>query len=166
MADTARLDRLTELIAERGAKLVVIGDGAQLPSIGAGGMFERLAELAPSAELSNVRRTLDPAEQRAWAELRAGRAERAMAHYLAAGRLHFSDSRDEAVEHAVERAGRSSPSAIRSSEVALISDASNKEIDRLNARAQHYRAERGELGEVEVQFPASTTACARATASR
>jgi ATP-dependent exoDNAse (exonuclease V) alpha subunit len=38
-------------------------------------------------------------------------------------------------------------------EVALISDASNKEIHRLNARAQHYRAERGELGELEVQVP-------------
>ncbi|MHB8233285.1 MAG: hypothetical protein ACYDHT_01385, partial [Solirubrobacteraceae bacterium] len=38
-------------------------------------------------------------------------------------------------------------------EVALISDASNKEIARLNARAQHYRAERGELGELEVEVP-------------
>ena len=38
-------------------------------------------------------------------------------------------------------------------EVALISDASNKEIHRLNARAQHYRAERGELGELEVEVP-------------
>jgi ATP-dependent exoDNAse (exonuclease V) alpha subunit len=37
--------------------------------------------------------------------------------------------------------------------VALISDASNKEIHRLNARAQHYRSERGELGEFEVAVP-------------
>jgi hypothetical protein len=58
--------------------------------------------VAPSAEISNVRRTLDPAEQRAWADLRAGRSDRAMAHYLAEGRLHFADSRDEAVEQAVQ----------------------------------------------------------------
>ena len=38
-------------------------------------------------------------------------------------------------------------------QVALISDASNQEIHRLNARAQHYRAERGELGELEVAVP-------------
>jgi hypothetical protein len=152
MADTARLDRLTELIADRGAKLVVIGDAAQLPSIGAGGMFERLAELVPSAELSNVRRTLDLAEQRAWAELRAGRSERAMAHYLAAGRLHFSDERDQAVEHAVsEWAKLTERHPVE--EAALISDASNKEIDRMNARAQHHRAARGDLGDVEVQIP-------------
>jgi len=38
-------------------------------------------------------------------------------------------------------------------EVALISDASNQEINRMNARAQHYRAERGELGHAETQIP-------------
>jgi hypothetical protein len=43
MADTDRFDRLTEAVAARGAKLVAIGDAAQLPSIGAGGMFDRLA---------------------------------------------------------------------------------------------------------------------------
>ena len=57
-------------------------------------MSDRLAEIAPSAELSNVRRTLDPAEQGAWAALRAGRSDRAMAHYLRRGQLHLSDDRD------------------------------------------------------------------------
>ena len=152
MADTARLDRLSELAERSGAKLVLIGDGAQLPSIGAGGMFDRLREIAPSAELSNVRRTLDPAEQRAWADLRAGRTDRAMAHYRAAGRLHFSGDRDEAVEHAVSQWARLT-SELSIEQVALISDASNKEIDRMNARAQHHRGERGELGEMEVQIP-------------
>jgi conjugative relaxase-like TrwC/TraI family protein len=152
MADTDRLDRLTELVADTGSKLVAIGDAAQLPSIGAGGMFDRLAQIAPSAELSNVRRTLDPAEQRAWADLRAGRSDRAMAHYYAEGRLHMEDTRDEAVEQAVQNwAALTETHSIN--EVALISDASNKEIHRLNARAQHHRAERGELGELEVQVP-------------
>jgi ATP-dependent exoDNAse (exonuclease V) alpha subunit len=152
MADTSRLDRLAGLVERTGAKLVAIGDGAQLPSIGAGGMFDRLAEIAPSAQLSNVRRTLDPAEQRAWADLRAGRSDRAMAHYLRRGRLHMSDTRDEAVERAV-RGWAKLTETIPISEVALISDASNVEINRLNARVQHYRAERGELGDFEVQVP-------------
>ncbi len=152
MADTDRLDRLTEVVADTGSKLVAIGDGAQLPSIGAGGMFDRLAQLAPSAQLSNVRRTLDPAEQRAWADLRAGRTDRAMAHYLSQGRLHMVDTRDDALERAVRNwATLTETHPIE--QVALISDASNKEIHRLNARAQHYRSERGELGELEVQVP-------------
>jgi len=152
MGDTDRYDRLTEAVAERGAKLVAIGDAAQLPSIGAGGIFDRLTRITPSAELSNVRRTLDPAEQRAWADLRAGRSDRAMAHYYAQGRLHMADTRDEAVEQAVQNwAALTERHPI--SEVALISDASNKEIHRLNARAQHYRTQRGELGDLEVQVP-------------
>ena len=152
MADTSRLDRLTATIERTGAKLVAIGDGAQLPSIGAGGMFDRLAQIAPSAELSNVRRTLDPAEQRAWADLRAGRSDRAMAHYLRRGQLHLSDDRDEAVERAVSDWARLTEK-LPIEQVALISDASNVEIDRLNSRAQHYRAERGELGDLEVEVP-------------
>ncbi len=152
MADTSRLERLTEMVERTGSKLVAIGDGAQLPSIGAGGMFDRLALLAPSAALSNIRRTLDPHEQRAWADLRAGRSDRAMAHYHARGQLHMAGTRDEAVEHAVESWAKLTEKH-PISEVALISDASNKEIARLNARAQHYRAQRGELGELEVQVP-------------
>jgi conjugative relaxase-like TrwC/TraI family protein len=152
MADTSRLDRLTEVVERTGAKLVAIGDGAQLPSIGAGGMFDRLTEIAPSAALSNVRRTLDPAEQRAWADLRAGRSDRAMAHYLRRGRLHMTDTRDQAVEHAVQD-WATLTETIPISEVALISDASNLEINRLNARAQHYRAGRGELGDIEAKVP-------------
>ena len=152
MADTDRLDRLTEAVEHTGSKLVTIGDAAQLPSIGAGGMFERLANIAPSAELSNIRRTLDPDEQRAWADLRAGRSDRAMAHYHARGQLHMSDTRDDAVEQAAQ-SWATLTETHDPSEVALISDASNQEINRLNARAQHFRAQRGELGELEVPVP-------------
>jgi len=152
MADTSRLDRLTELAQRTGAKLILIGDGQQLTSIGAGGMFDRLATTVPAAELSNVRRTLDPGEQAAWADLRAGRSDRAMAHYLARGRLHMADTRDQAIERAVQNwAALTKTHPI--SEVALLSDASNQEIARLNARAQHYRAERGELGTREAPIP-------------
>jgi len=152
MADTARLERLTDVVTRTGAKLVAIGDGAQLPSIGAGGMFDRLSMLAPCAELASVHRTKDLREQCAWGDLRAGRSDRALAHYLAKGRLHIGESRDEAVELAVRDWARLTEShSIR--DVALISDASNKEIARLNARAQHYRAERGELGDLEVDVP-------------
>jgi conjugative relaxase-like TrwC/TraI family protein len=152
MADTDRLSRLTEVVEHTGSKLVAIGDAAQLPSIGAGGMFARLSDIAPSAELSNIRRTLDRDEQRAWADLRAGRSDRAMAHYHARGQLHMTDTRDEAVEQAAQNWATLTETH-DPCEVALISDASNQEIGRLNARAQHFRAERGELGDLELPVP-------------
>jgi conjugative relaxase-like TrwC/TraI family protein len=152
MADTRRLDALSEVVAQSGGKLVVIGDARQLPAIGAGGLFGELSEVAPTARLSEVRRTDDPDERRAWADLRGGRAEQAMAHYQARGQLHFADTREQALEGAVKQwAGLTERDGVR--DVALMSDASTKEIDRMNARAQYLRAERGELGETEVQLP-------------
>jgi len=152
MADTKRLAALTELLERTQAKLVLIGDEQQLPSIGAGGMFGRLARSLPCAQLDRVLRTADPAEQRAWADLRAGRTDRALAHYAANGRLHMAETRSDAVEAAVRRwVGLTETYAI--GEVALLSDASNKEIARMNARVQHYRVERGELGDTEIALP-------------
>ena len=152
MVDHKRLDALTELVERSRAKLIAVGDGKQLPSIGPGGMFDRLTDHAPTAELADIHRTKDPAERRAWQALRAGEPELAMAHYASRGQLHLSDTRDQAAEHAVQTwAALTEGRDIH--EVALIADASNQEIDRLNARAQHLRAERGELGRHEIPLP-------------
>jgi len=64
----------------------------------------------------------------------------------------MADTRDQAVEQAVQSWAQLTETH-DPSEVALISDASNQEIHRLNARAQHYRAQRGELGELEAEVP-------------
>ncbi len=149
MVDHKRLDALTDLVERSGAKLIAVGDGKQLPSIGPGGMFDRLAGYAPTVELDTIHRTTDPQEQRAWQALRAGEPERAMAHYKAQGRLHLTDTRDQAAESAVQ-AWAKLTSEVGIDKVALIADSSNKEIDRLNARAQHIRAQRGELGPDEL----------------
>jgi len=152
MADHQRLDALTELVERSGAKLIAIGDGKQLPSIGPGGMFDRLSQHATTAELTDIYRTKDPDEQRAWQALRAGEPERAMAHYVLRNQLHFQDTRDMAGEDAVQRWHElTQQHGVR--EVALIADASNQEIDRLNARAQHLRSEHGELGHHTLQHP-------------
>jgi conjugative relaxase-like TrwC/TraI family protein len=152
MVDHKRMDALTEVVEGSGAKLIAVGDGKQLPSIGPGGMFDRLAHCAPTAELADIHRTSDPEERKAWAALRAGEPERAMAHYQSRGQLNMTDTRDQAGEAAVQRWGSLTETHdIR--QVALIADASNVEIDRLNARAQHLRAERGELGPHEVPLP-------------
>ncbi len=150
MGDTRRLHALTDVMVESGGKLVLIGDARQLPSIGAGGMFEELP--APTVELTEVRRTNDPQERAAWADLRAGHAEEAMAHYQARGRLHFADTREQTIERAVKQWGELTEHEGIGS-VALISDASNTEVDRMNARAQHLRSERRELGQEEVELP-------------
>jgi conjugative relaxase-like TrwC/TraI family protein len=152
MVDHKRMDALTELVERSGAKLIAVGDGKQLPSIGPGGMFDRIADRAPTAELQDIHRTSDPEERRAWAALRAGEPERAMAHYKSRQQLFFTNTREQAGEAAVQRWAEL-PESRPIRDVALIADASNVEIDRLNARAQHLRAQRGELGPHEVALP-------------
>lgn len=143
---------LTGLIERSGAKLIAVGDGKQLPSIGPGGMFDRLTTHAPTAELADVHRTHDPAEQKAWRALRDGEPEKAMAHYASRGQLYLRDTRDQAGETAVQRWHTlTQQHGLR--QVALIADASNQEIDRLNARAQHLRAQNDELGHHEIPLP-------------
>jgi conjugative relaxase-like TrwC/TraI family protein len=152
VGDTERLARLVRPIEERGGSIVAIGDGRQLPSVGAGGMFERLADAVPSSELTEVQRTTDPAEQMAWQALRDGDPAAAMAHYRARGKLSFADTRADAVDRAARRYAHLARELGRD-RVALMSDASNAEVDALNLRVQALRERDGELGGESVEQP-------------
>jgi len=154
MGDTERLARLVRLVDERGACLLAVGDGRQLPSVGAGGMFERLAGTAPTAELGEVKRTADPAERRSWRALREGDPALAMAHYRERGALRFEDSRGQALERAARRYDQLAR-VHGLDRVALMTDATNLEVDALNLRVQALRAQRGELGSPEVEQSSS-----------
>ncbi len=152
MADTDRLQRLTAAVEQAGGKLVLVGDARQLASIGPGGLFARTKGLAPTAELCEVRRTQDEAEQRAWRQLRAGQPDLAMAHYRSRGQLHIADTRDEALEAAVRRYDHlAHEHGVEN--VALMTDGPNLEVDRMNARAQRLRAQQGQLGPDQVELP-------------
>jgi conjugative relaxase-like TrwC/TraI family protein len=152
MGDTTRLHPLVVTVDRHGASLVAIGDPRQLPSIGAGGMFEHIAERVPTAQLTEVRRTADVATREAWRQLREGDPARAMAHYRAAGRLHFGETRMEAIEAAARRYDELARE-LGHDRVALMTDASNVEIDTLNLRIQALRRERGELSPEAVEHP-------------
>jgi len=152
MGDTNRLHPLVTAVDRHGASLVAIGDPRQLPSIGAGGMFEHIAERVPTAHLTEVRRTSDAATREAWRELREGDPARAMAHYRAADRLHFGETRVEAIEAAARRYDELARK-LGHEHVALMTDASNVEIDTLNLRIQALRRERVELSPESVEHP-------------
>ncbi|HEY5045208.1 MAG TPA: MobF family relaxase [Solirubrobacteraceae bacterium] len=145
MADSDRLSRLTQATAERESKLVLAGDAAQLSPIGAGGLFKELEGKAPTAELTEVHRANHEWERNAWEQIRNGEPGPALAQYKAHDRLHIHDTRAQAAEAMVEnwdQTRRSSPDG----QAVMITDASNKERDQINAMAQERRAQAGELG--------------------
>jgi conjugative relaxase-like TrwC/TraI family protein len=152
MGDTDRLHRLTELVSERGGALVAIGDGRQLSAIGAGGMFDRIAAELPSAELRTVHRATDPAERAAWDSLRSGDARATLRFYEERGAVQLADTREQAIESAAHAYDRLATEHGHG-HVALMSDASNVEIDHLNLRVQALRRQRDELGREQVEHP-------------
>jgi conjugative relaxase-like TrwC/TraI family protein len=152
MADTERLARLTEVTAESRSKLVLAGDAAQLSPIGAGGLFGQLEDRVPSAELTEVHRANHDWEREAWEQVRNGEPGPALAQYEAHDRLHVHDTRAEAAEAMVadwDEARRSLPAG----KAVMITDASNKERDQINAMAQERRVQAGELGSHRVELP-------------
>lgn len=152
MADTARLAKLSELTARSQSKLVLVGDQAQLSPIGAGGMFAELQERVPTAELTEVRRANHEWEREAWKQVRAGEAPRALVSYQSHGRLHIYDTREQAAQRMVgdwDRARREHPDG----RTVMLTDASNVELERINALAQERRAQAGELGAQTVDLP-------------
>lgn len=152
MADTKRLAALMEVTARAESKLVLVGDHAQLSAIGAGGMFAELQGKAPTAEVSEVHRARHAWEREAWQQVRAGEAHRALASYQAHARLHISDTREQAAGRMVEawdRARQERPDE----RLVMLTDASNAELDQINALAQERRAQSGDLGARTVELP-------------
>jgi len=152
MADTRRLAGLTRATSESGSKLVLVGDQDQLSPIGAGGLFDSVRSRVPSAELTEVHRARDQWERDAWAQVRAGDAAPALAAYRARDRLHISGTREEAGGRMVDDWDRARRD-IGERGCVMIGDASNAELDRLNALAQDRRLQAGELGAARAELP-------------
>jgi ATP-dependent exoDNAse (exonuclease V) alpha subunit len=115
-------------------------------------MFDRIAADLPSAELRTVHRANDPAERDAWEALRNGDAREALRFYEQRGAVQLADTREQAIEGAAQAYDRLATEHGHTN-VALMSDASNVEIDHLNLRVQALRRQRDELGRDQVEHP-------------
>ena len=91
MAETRLLAPLLRLVHEAEAKAILVGDPAQLPSIGAGGLFAALCERLGAIELRENRRQRELEEREALARLRVGQSEPYLTFAAEQGRLHVAD---------------------------------------------------------------------------
>lgn len=139
MADSDRLSKLVKATAERESKLVLAGDSAQLSSIGAGGLFKEIEAKVPTAELTEVHRANHEWERGAWEQIRNGEPGPALAQYQAHDRLHIHDTREQATEAMIEDWDQTRK-GVPAGQAVMITDASNKERDQMNAMAQERRA--------------------------
>lgn len=96
MLDTTRIDALTQLAADTGSKLVLVGDDRQLASIERGGMFAEMRQRVGCAKLTTVRRQSQDWARQASHDFAEGRFREGLEAYHAQGLIHWEDNHDAA----------------------------------------------------------------------
>lgn len=144
MVGTRTLCRLLDLAADDGAKLVAVGDPAQLPEMQAGGLFAALGHELGATELTSNLRQEQPWEQAALERMRAGDVAGALAAYAGEGRIHTADGVDELRRLIVgdwwlARCAAADPGAV------LMLTVRRSDAAALNAAARRHMTESGEL---------------------
>lgn len=139
MADTRTLDRITTLAVDAGAKVLLVGDPAQIDAVDAGGAFNLLvSRRADVPTLTEVHRFIHDWEKRASLALRDGDPA-VIGTYGSHGRLRDGTSEDMAdAAHAAWHAD------VRAGKAALLIAEATEQVHALNERVRAARIRNGE----------------------
>lgn len=96
MVSARQLARIIDLTKQSGAKLILVGDPAQLQSIEAGAAFRTLLERNESVSLTEVRRQNAQWQRKATKHLSEGNIAQGLLAYNVNGRIHRSETRGDA----------------------------------------------------------------------
>jgi conjugative relaxase-like TrwC/TraI family protein len=147
MVDSRNLARLIDHAREAEAKLVLIGDPAQLGEIEAGGLFAAIASRTDPVVLDEVIRHRHEAEREGAKLIREGEGREALAVFEGAERVTVSADpaarREAMVGDWLESFERGSD--------ALMIVKTNREVAALNARAREELKAAGRLGTEEIE---------------
>lgn len=153
LAGTLTLDRLTALAAEAGAKVLLVGDWAQLQSVDAGGAFSLLASARPDTpELTEVHRFTHEWEKTASLDLRHGRAE-VVGTYIANDRVHEGTTDDM-----MDAAYLAWIADVQDGRTSMLVAEASEMVIRLNRRARADRIVANPGGDIEVNLADGTQA--------
>lgn len=142
MVGTRTLDRLHRVTSAAGAKLVLVGDPAQLPEIEAGGAFRTVTRRLNPIQLVENRRQTEQWERVALDDLRSGHTATAVGAYRRQDRIVVAEDLDDIRDRVVVDWFRSH----RAGERALMIAAHRSEVDDLNHRARLHLDHAGLLG--------------------
>lgn len=141
MLATVDLHALARMVWERRAKLVLVGDPAQLGAIDqAGGILPALAHRLGAPSLDTVHRFSNGWERLASLQLREGDAG-AIEHYLTNDRVHTARSDTEAVDDLFRHYTRLTGEGRQ----VLLLARGNNDVDELNLRARQHAVETGRI---------------------
>jgi conjugative relaxase-like TrwC/TraI family protein len=155
MAETRVLAPLLELVDRAQGKALLVGDPAQLPAVGAGGLYPALCERLGALELLDNHRQRQPIERHALDQMRHGDPEPYLAHAARRGRLQVADDPTAAKQRLLEDWWQSAQHdldqtvmlAYRRADVRALNEAAHE----LMLRAGRLGPEAVELGEREIR---------------
>ncbi len=147
MVGSADLARLIAHAEAAEAKLVLIGDPAQLGEIEAGGLFATIADRTDPIRLDEVIRQSRELDREGARRIRMGEGAEALAIYREEGRILVAADPAERREAMVRDWWQS----FREGEDALMVAKRNVEVERLNALARETMRAEGRLGSAEIE---------------
>jgi conjugative relaxase-like TrwC/TraI family protein len=147
MVDSASLARLIDHVERSDAKLVLVGDPAQLGEIEAGGLFAAIARRSEAIHLDEVIRHRHDLDREAAKLIREGRGAEALDRYVREGRVVI------AADHEARREAIVADwwEARKRGEDALMIARANSERGHLNERARDLLRAEGRLGSEEIE---------------
>jgi len=141
MASTLDLDPLIAAAGRAGAKVVLVGDPAQIGVVnGPGGMLAALAHAGHGVELAEIHRFSQPWERQASLALRHGQPD-ALAAYRGDGRLHPCPDGDAALDGVFAHWA----AARAEGQDALMLARTRVDVDALNQRARSAAVAAGQV---------------------
>lgn len=143
MVSSKQMAMLVSAIERTGAKLVLVGDAAQLQPIEAGAAFRAIVERIGAAELAQVRRQRAPWQQQATQDLARGNVRRALKAYRAAGSVRQPVTRADAIAE-ITRDYLAARKAHAASETVILAH-SNTDVLELNSAVRAALQARGEV---------------------
>jgi ATP-dependent exoDNAse (exonuclease V) alpha subunit len=147
MVDSRALARLVAHASEAEAKLILIGDPAQLGEIEAGGLFAAIATRSDPVGLDEVIRHRHDVEREGAKLIREGEGREAISVYQDAERVTVSVDPEARREAIVNDWWQS----FERGEDALMIAKTNREVEALNARARAQMQAAGRLGEQQIE---------------
>lgn len=133
LVDTKQMAEIVAKCRQAGAKLVLVGDAAQLQAIERGGSFKAISDRVGQASLTNIIRQKEAWAREAVKSFASGNADMALKAYAERGFVRVAESRKEAVQNVIESWSRA---GVRKPQENLILASTNEECRKLNSLAQ------------------------------
>jgi Ti-type conjugative transfer relaxase TraA len=147
MTDSVSMLAVLKAIHTAGAKLVLVGDHAQLQPVGPGATFRALIERLGFFEIQTVYRQEAAWQKAATIDFSAGRIAEGLAAYQQRGCIHTTKTELDAMAQLVEDWGKTRLSSDKNLDRYLTIAHRNQDVAKLNTLLRAARIKQGEIAE-------------------